>query len=235
MINHQKNQRQYYGFDMDGTIGNIHQFFQIITQFKSSKAAYKELVSIVAERTPDIINPTILDTLKKISRDKKSGVEIHCMVYSNNSALEILHFASDIIQQIIGENLFCSYIHATHPIRKEFDTLMSSVPNDRLKTWSTFRKIFTQKCSVPEPTPAESYFYDDLEHPDLMNVLGDHYIHIEAYDKKHPDMYGLYTTTLINTNQKLNKMSLRKTRKAVKAVKAVKHKKTRHRKYTRRQ
>jgi hypothetical protein len=181
----------YYGFDLDDTIGYIHQFFPIIAVLKPSvynihvsdelsknlEKIYNNFVFLLAERekqTPHILNPYILNIL----RSSKKG---YSMMYSNNSVLELLHFASDLIETVLGKKIFCAHVHLYHPIRNQHTSSDYNVP----KTWNIYKKIFTELCSAPEPTPEQSVFFDDIEHPDLMKMLGNNYFHIHPYHKKY--------------------------------------------------
>ena len=175
----------YFGFDMDATIGNVHQFHKLIQKYPQGNPVYDKIISFIAneERTIaneerknlSVFNPLIVGTLQKIAEKNKIEKRIYCMIYSNHGDLKMVQFASDVLEKIIGEKLFCAHVHYSHSIRKDDDKILN-------KTWDTFQNIFTELCGVPEPTPENSVFFDDLEHTNLKQTLGDNYIQVTPYN-----------------------------------------------------
>jgi hypothetical protein len=197
------------GFDLDETLGNVYPFYPFIAIFRPSavgieppeslkdqlRSAYEHFVMYCVQQEEGglgILRPGILDFLRNVRVKQAEGSVGPVIIYSNNSCLEILEFARDIVHQSVGE-VFCALIDRNHSIRR-----LPGHPNPP-KTWDTLVKIFRMDdCShnLQEeiPMPETSLFFDDLVHPDLQANLKENYIHVRGYKKHIPDeiKYGLY-------------------------------------------
>ena len=131
-----------------------------------------------------IIRPGIIQVFQQLALMKQQGICEGVVIYSNNGALSNLHFARDVLHAAIGMNdLICDCIHWHHPFRQE-EYLTPLQEGSANKTWKVFQTILTKgACQAPvdRVTPQNVYFFDDQEHTDLENVLGDHYIHMNEY------------------------------------------------------
>jgi hypothetical protein len=202
------------GFDLDETLGNVYPFYPFIAIFRPSAVgieppeslkdklqnAYKYFVMHCVryeEGGLGILRPGILDFLRNVREKQAKGLVGPVIIYSNNSCLEILEFARDIVHQSVGE-VFCALIDRNHSIRR-----LPGHPNPP-KTWDTLDEIFRMgDCShnLQEeiPSPETSLFFDDLVHPDLQEALGQNYIHVPGYKKRIPDeiKFDLYFAAAI--------------------------------------
>ena len=189
------------GFDLDETLGNVHPFYPFIAIFRPSAVdiespgslkdqlqnAYEIFLMYCIkqeERGLGILRPGILDFLRNVTYKQAEGSVGPVIIYSNNSCLELLEFARDIVHQSVGE-VFCALIDRNHPIRR-----LPGHPNPP-KTWDTLDEIFRMSdCSDnlqgEIPRPETSLFFDDLIHPDLQATLKQNYIHVPGYKKYIP-------------------------------------------------
>ena len=178
---------------MDETLGNLHQFYPILAVLRPSiyktyipsignnsninlnlDKAYTYLVQRCAEQYRTFLNEDLIIVLKSVPYQK-------AFIYSNNSVLEILQFASDVIDAVIGRKVFCECIHLYHPIRDNDYDIIPDIPHNKYKTWETIQLVLNELCGVPEEIrPEETFFFDDLLHPNLYTNLPDgHYVHID--------------------------------------------------------
>jgi len=148
--------------------------------------AYEIFIMLCIEqeqRGLGILRPGILDFLRNVRVKQEGGIVGPVIIYSNNSCLEILEFARDIVHQTVGE-VFCALIERNNPIR-----LLPGHPNPP-KTWPTLRKIFMEECNEEyegiNPQPERTLFFDDIIHPNLKGILRRNYIHVPAYEKDIP-------------------------------------------------
>ncbi len=158
------------------------------------KAAYEEFVQRIADEersdTPlGILRPGILHIMERLRDMKAQGLCEGVVIYSNNGSLANLQFVRDVIHRAIGtSDLICDCIHWHHPFRKSEHThpIQEGAAD---KTWAIMKKILTKgACKVPsgQVQPNNVYFFDDQSHPDLEDVLGDNYIHMNEYPYKTP-------------------------------------------------
>lgn len=156
--------------------------------------AYQEFVGrIVEEERSDkslgILRPGIIHIMEQLRDMKTQGLCEGVAIYSNNGSLANLHFVRDIIHMAIGtSDLICDCIHWHHPFRREeYTKPVREGAAD--KTWSVMKKILIKgACKAPpyRVHPANVYFFDDQSHPNLEEVLGDNYIHMNEYPYKAP-------------------------------------------------
>ena len=115
--------------------------------------------------------------MKKLNKLKRNGKVEHVIIYSNNGHLQSLEFIRDLIHLYVGNNkLITECIHRTHPLRAQESNWM-------LKTWDMVRHILTRgTCRVLENiSPANVYFFDDLNHTDLQKHLAEQYYQVPPY------------------------------------------------------
>ena len=126
----------------------------------------------------------MIEVFRQLAAMKQKGTCEGVVIYSNNGCLSNLHFARDVLHAAIGiDDLICDSIHWHHPFRQEeyMRPLQEGAAN---KTWKVFKRILIEgNCQAPADRvhPSNCYFFDDQEHSDLENVLGDHYIHMNEY------------------------------------------------------
>ena len=195
----------YFVFDMDETLAELYSVFYFIaslrlkdscsddkalcdslpnTLLSSLNEAYDIFVEAIAaqeasSRPLGILRPGILAVMNRINslRDKIDGV----IIYSNNGHLESLKFIRDIIHaHLKTTSLIKDCIHWDHHMR---DTERNLGPNAENKTWSVLKSILVHGPTKAPPalTPAEVYFFDDLDHPDLQRNLGKNYYKVPPY------------------------------------------------------
>jgi len=121
-----------------------------------------------------IFRPGLFSVMRRLADLQREGVIKGVHLYSNNSYLPTLHFIKDVIHQRIGSDaLIHQTIHWMHPLRVKERT--DRLPQSFIgKSWETLTEIL-QVC------PNQVYFIDDLEHRELISVLGDRYYHVPKY------------------------------------------------------
>jgi hypothetical protein len=194
----------YVVFDLDETIAQLYSVYYFIVSLKlkehagenrayilsffpenlmeEQERAYRLFVRRILEEetsaTPlGILRPGILEIMKKLNKLKRKGKVAHVILYSNNGHLQSLEFVRDLIQLHVGNNkLITECIHRTHPLRAEESNWM-------MKSWNTLRHILMYgSCHVLENiSPANVYFFDDLNHTDLQTHLAEQYYQVPAY------------------------------------------------------
>jgi hypothetical protein len=194
----------YVVFDLDETMAQLYSVYYFIASlklkdyvgenraymltyfpenlFQEQERAYRLFVKRVLEEetsaTPlGIIRPGILEIMKKLNKLKRRGKVAHVIIYSNNGYLQSLEFIRDLIHLYVGNNtLITECIHRTHSLR-------ALESNWTMKTWDMLRHIFTRgTCHVLENiSPANVYFFDDLNHVDLQTHLAEQYYQVPPY------------------------------------------------------
>jgi hypothetical protein len=174
-------------FDMDETIGNVWQFFPMVDALiHDAPDAYKIFVKEIAKRerttTLGLIRPGLVAFFEKIAVEQQFGNVGPVVLYSNNSAEEMLTFTQDLIHELVGRPIIQFCAHWGHPIRA--NEINPNQPGSGQKTWATLVNIF-RACGV-EATPERTLFFDDQIHPNLVEVLQENYIHVNAYSYRIP-------------------------------------------------
>ena len=171
--------------------------------------AYMSFVHLVAQQEQTnnplgILRPGMIQVFQKLAELKQQGLCEGVAIYSNNGCLSNLHFARDVLHAAIGrDDLICDCIHWHHPFRQE-EYIKPLQEGAADKTWKVLQKILIEgDCHAPKErvTPSNLYFFDDQEHPDLENVLQDHYIHMNEYPYKasFSRVANLYKESLYST------------------------------------
>jgi hypothetical protein len=142
------------------------------------------LVQEISDRPLGILRPGVLDVMKRLYDLQKRGLVKHVLIYSNNGHLQSLEFIRDLIHKHLGtNNLIRECIHWNHHMRDEERLIRPGAAN---KTWNVIKNIMVNGlCNAPRDLgPNNVYFFDDLDHKDLQNALGDNYYKVPAYDFK---------------------------------------------------
>lgn len=141
--------------------------------------AYAYFVEEIAKREMSedplgIFRPGILLAMKRLNELKERGLIKGIHLYSNNSFPPVLEWIRDVVHYIIGStDLILECIDWTHPMRVK--ERMDRLPEEYTgKSWETMRDILNV-------LPHQIYYFDDLPHRELMEVLGDRYCHISKY------------------------------------------------------
>jgi hypothetical protein len=175
---------KYYGFDLDNTIGNFEDdgyldWFHIEGASNKLNATLKKAYDIFVNKVvihihkTKIFNPLILKLI--IENNVSNSV-----IYSNNSNLDTLVFAKNVIEKFIGHEVFCFLMHWGHRFRTT--EIVKGDPGNALKRWVTLKRGFREGCGIKGLKPEQVYFYDDQRHQDLMKELGDRYNNIKSYE-----------------------------------------------------
>ena len=200
---------RYFIFDMDETLAELYSVYYFIASLRlketmeiinkdeannipeslntSLNKAYNKFVEdVLSEETSyellGILRPDILDIMKRLYNLQKKGLVKHVLIYSNNSHLQSLEFIRDLIHKHLGtNNLIGDCIHWNHHMRDE-----ERIPGVANKTWNVIRNIMVNGlCNAPSDLrPDNVYFFDDLDHIDLQNALGNNYYKVPAYNFK---------------------------------------------------
>lgn len=182
-------QTAWLGFDVDETLGQFNYLFYILDFFipKSQaeylpiKHAYKAFVRNVASLDENgrigLFRPGLAAFCKSLRLLIEQGDIGGLMLYSNNSSNAVLQFCVDVMEQWTQmEDMFCDLMARYHPLRFE-----KGVGYDLQKKWNTLSIAFT-KSGCGTPSPRQTFFYDDIIHPDLKNILGPNYIQVIPYE-----------------------------------------------------
>jgi len=178
--------RKYYAFDLDGTLGDFHDYLHDYIDFFKMQisndaaykikldAAYKIFIEKIAEKT-DIRECTLfnLDMIFLIIRENVSDA----VIYSNNSDPNVLAFAKDVIEALVKRPVFCYLMHWNHKFRN--NEIVRGDRGNARKTMPVLKRAFAE-CGH-DVKPEQVVFYDDQIHPDLVENLRENYIHIDAY------------------------------------------------------
>jgi len=198
----------YFVFDMDEAIAELYSVFYCITSLRLeetlkesnintplSPALEKQLYNayqlfvkkVLHEETSakplGIMRPGVLHIMKSLHRLKQSKKVAKVIIYSNNGNLQCLEFIRDVIHEYLGAPLIAECVHRLHPLREESTIRYTPSPAGLEKTWGNLRRVLIEgKAKAPSTLKASDvYFFDDLDHRDLHNGLGDHYYQVPAY------------------------------------------------------
>jgi hypothetical protein len=188
----------YFVFDMDETLAELYSMFYFIASLRlkeednsipdslkdSLAAAYNIFVEKVINQETSahrlgVLRPGILKIMEKLNsqRDIIDGV----IIYSNNGHLESLEFIRDLIHKYLNTTtLIKDCIHWDHHMRENERNLG---PNAENKTWQILKSILVEGPAKASPSllPAQVYFFDDLDHPDLQRNLRGNYYKVPPY------------------------------------------------------
>lgn len=169
----------FFVFDLDETLAEVYPLHYFIEPAPAAHV-YREFVKGVAAaedaRVPlGLLRPGILAVMERLLTLQRRGILLGVLIYSNNGHLPTLKFIRDVIHAHLGirKPLILECIHWDHPDRTD-----SPVRED--KTWDSLRGILERYS--PAIPPDRVYFVDDLEHPDLMEALGEQYLHVPPYE-----------------------------------------------------
>lgn len=124
-----------------------------------------------------ILRPGLLPIMKQLAALKQKGIIKGVVIYSNNSHLPSLHFVKDIIELHTGP-LFDDCIHWLHPSRED-DRSNPFV----MKSWSALSRILHEgpTRAPANLSPQSVFFFDDLNHSDLLNTLKEQYYKVPGF------------------------------------------------------
>ena len=170
---------------------------ELIPDSLSSKldAAYKCFINriVIAETSSNplgILRPGILNIMKRLSVLQKSGKVKAVIIYSNNGHLQSLEFIRDLIHARVGnDKLIKECIHWNHPMREDeriSDANTKAGGSPINKTWPVLKNIMINgECGAPDTLDTHQvHFFDDLNHINLHNALGDNYHQVPAYTNR---------------------------------------------------
>jgi len=199
--NYEGMRRAYIAFDLDETIGSfttcqvISQFLYIDTQYPEVNEALEKtgrrFIQYLLEKqgtVPNfILRPSILRIMEILATHFDLGRVAKVAIYSNNSNVNMLRIAKEMIELHLRKPGFIdTIIHRTHPIRANDVALTAAGSPVPIKSASVLQQIFFGRG--PVPPNAEFFFFDDLVHQNILDAIGpDHYFHVEPYSIKYPD------------------------------------------------
>lgn len=185
----------WFVFDMDETLTHVSPYRVLLCTFFSSEfaeavgregklvpeeireplaKAYEKFFEacVVAEKSRQplgILRPGMVDLFQRIGELKDAGVAGGCIIYSNNRTQRILQFIQDLIHAVVGRNdLIGDIVHAGDKRRGD---------EGSQKKVSTILKILPGKVKEED-----IFFFDDIDHPDISEKIGDRYIRVWPYD-----------------------------------------------------
>jgi hypothetical protein len=202
---------KYFIFDMDETLAELYSVYYFVSSLRL-KETIEEDNKYVAENIPPallnslnkaytifvndvlkeeksskplgILRPGILNVMSKLYELQKAGKVKNIIIYSNNGHLESLEFIRDLIHEHLGTTqLIKECIHWNHPMRDEERHVRPGAAN---KTWNVIKNIMVNgNCKAsPQVEPKDVYFFDDLDHIDLQEKLGNTYYKVPGYNFK---------------------------------------------------
>jgi hypothetical protein len=159
------------------------------------KILYKSFLEFVkwmaySEDKNKLLRPGIISIINLLMKAKKKGIVDGLMIYSNNSNPYMLHFAHELIKNILGLNepIFCQLVHWWHPLRNievrgpQYDPPLLLGYGE--KTIDTIRRSFsTYPCSAKNVIPSSHIlFFDDLIHKQISDIIPtQNYFHVQPY------------------------------------------------------
>jgi hypothetical protein len=197
----------YFVFDMDETLGELYSTHYFLSSldvslkafqsypaniqnylFKHLQKAYQSFVRQCAEQELSnsplgVLRPGIIDVMRKLVEAKKKGLINGAIIYSNSGDSFNLQFIKDVLEHIVRpEKIFCDLVDWWHPLR---ELEKDGRPGSANKTWDVLETILqTGSCDAKDVKPKDVYFFDDKIHEDLLDKLGDHYVHVPEYQYK---------------------------------------------------
>jgi hypothetical protein len=199
----------YFIFDMDETLAELYSAYYFVASLrlketyeeyspnlapylstdllKNLKKSYRLFIKYVlnvekSEFPLGILRPGILDVMTKLHDLQMRGVIKNVLIYSNNGHLQSLEFIRDLIHEHVGNNnLIKECIHWNHHMR---DSERTTQPGAANKTWNVLKNIMVNgNCKAPSNLePSQVFFFDDLNHKDLQENLGQNYYKVPAYN-----------------------------------------------------
>jgi hypothetical protein len=178
----------WIGFDMDETLAHLNNLFfpmlaihdSIVGEKIANEIARRVAVAVPLGVDVGFLRPGIYKLFNFFNELHRRNVDVNIRIYSNSSWPFFPEFLKKVFL-IWYPSAVCEYVidqsHARNP-----DDI--GPKNGKRKTWNTFKRIFSDG---EEPTPADSYFIDDLEHTNLKEILQGNYIQCVAYRTDPPD------------------------------------------------
>lgn len=203
---------RYFVFDLDETLVEIYPVSYFITSLRlmadedrsrflyvpkyfnqSLEKAYRFFIDAVLDaekKDPPLglLRPGILEVMRTLQRMREQKLLDGVMIYSNNPNLAHLEFVADLIHEHVrSKRLIRKCIHLHHALRENERYHHTNLIS---KTWDGVQHSLIHGLDAPHHVSHDDvYFFDDLDHIDLQNKLGAHYIKVPAY--RH---YASFTT-----------------------------------------
>jgi hypothetical protein len=189
----------WFVFDMDETLTHVSPYRVLLCTFFSSEFAkavggklapeeireplakayekfFEACVTAEKSRHPlGILRPGMVDLFHRIGELKDAGVAGGCMIYSNNRTQRILKFIQDLIHAVVGRNdLIGDIVHAG-------DDRRGGEGNTK-KVSTILKNLAGVPYNATEVKEEDIFFFDDLDHLDILEKIGDRYIQVWPYD-----------------------------------------------------
>lgn len=147
---------------------------------------FDKFIECLAEKEKEglgLLRPGIVEIARRLYQLKQtSPPQVKAVViYSNNGNLAHLHLAGKLIERLANApGLFCNYVHWYHPSRTNEITWGRA--GMARKTYQVLLEAFQRgTCPRAEIDADQVYFFDDVMHRDIYDIIGDHYIQNPAY------------------------------------------------------
>lgn len=129
-----------------------------------------------------LLRSGILDIARRLQELKEAGFVKSVVIYSNNGSLSQLQMASRLIEKVANApGLFCNLVHWFHPSRQREITW--AYPGSGDKHLRTLLEAFESgSCKQRDLDIGQVYFFDDANHPDIKNILGERYFQVPRYE-----------------------------------------------------
>lgn len=122
-----------------------------------------------------ILRPGMREIFQRIGELKDAGIAGGCMIYSNNRTRRLLEFMKDLIGLVVGrDDLLLEIVHAGDERRGG---------EGNTKRIHTILKLLREgPYRAADVTKEDIFFFDDIDHPDIREKIGDRYIRVYPYD-----------------------------------------------------
>jgi len=162
------------------------------TLIKKSREIFYELIASSEAKAPHIFRPSLLKLFPSLIKLKKEGKIKHMFIYSNNGHVEILNAIDNILALIMKKSPYSinehdliledGRLHVLTPriyIGSSCRIDIEPIDNNKFREKSL---AGIQACLNETIAAHDLWFVDDsLQHRDLIEKLGTHYINVEPY------------------------------------------------------
>lgn len=153
------------------------------------QAGFDLFAQCLASKEPGLglLRPGIVQIFNKLADLKASGKIAGIIIYSNNGNIASLLLASKMIEYLVGKGpLFCNHIDYYNEMRNIANVKIK--PGNATKTVRVLRQSFLDpRCgnytSINDIPVDKLFFFDDLIHDDIIDIIGDRYFQVNPYGK----------------------------------------------------
>lgn len=178
----------YIVFDMDECIGSVHGYSilldMVYSGYQNGLVAKKDYLEYYQFMFTDLLDnynyygffrPNIIDIFTLIFYYKlllkNSGIELVCLIYTNNGLEPLVEMVKQLINKIVGYTIVDDYVWRNSSCKRDIDPISKMIKRlEHLKI-----------CINPNITTDNTLFFDNDNYMFLMNELGNNYIKVNNY------------------------------------------------------